>query len=118
MPTDEPLTPAPKPSRTGFAIAITLNVLVIVAILIGIPIEQSTHLELAIPLMAFAFQMGALGIVALLFSIADLVTNHRRENRRGMILAGVGMGLSLLPQQIGSALIHIAAHFLGWHLDF
>jgi hypothetical protein len=118
MPIDEPRTPSPKPSRTGFAIAITLNVLVVVAILIGIPIEQSTHLELAIPLMAFSFQMSALGIVALIFSIVDLVTNRQRNDRRGAILAGVGIVLSLLPQHVGSALIHIAAHFLGWHIDF
>jgi len=118
MSTDELKSPKPKSSRTGFAIAITLNALVVVAILAGIPIEQSKHMELAIPLMAFAFQMGALAVVPFFFSLADLVTNRRQDNRRGTILAIAGMVLSLLPQPLGSALIHIAAHFLGWHLDF
>jgi len=118
MPTDEPPSSKPKPSRTGFAIALTLNILVIVAILIGIPIEKSAHLEIAIPLMAFSYQMGALGVIAFCCGIGDLITNRRHGNRQGMTLAGIGLVLAFLPQPLGSALIHTVAHFLGWHLDF
>ena len=117
MSTDEPQSPPPKPSRSGFAVSITLNVLVIVSVLVLIPVIKHDHEVNPLFLTAFFNQMEVVGVIAFCLAVGDLLINLRREDRRGAILATAGILLALTPQPLGSFALHVAAHFLGWRLD-